>query len=438
MMNRPARLEIMKGDYIMPLIDTTGRVPEPPMVAFKQITKGVPAIYYRADELIYWPRNRRAGHVYAASPVEQMIGIINIGMRREAAQLGYFADGNIPDALISVPAAWSPEDISRHQKAWDARMRDPQRRFGKITYIPGGGQPVYTRNDQQLFGQFDEWLARVACYCFKKPPTAFVQQNNRATAESAKEEALEDGLASVMIWWKSLKDHVAQKVFGFDDIEFVYDDRSDIDPMEMIEKYLPAIQQGGFSWDEIRGKMGMSPIGLSHTMYGMGPLGAMLVTDFLKASAQGLGIPQPAPAVGPDGMPLAASPGQPALATPAAAAPPATPVAAPDMSDPLSGVPAELLAAVGLGPAGEKGRSINITAKDEHTSDPLHRAVAHPQVLKTLRAAEAAHNAKFGGKKPDNAKGITPGKKAAPPQRSVKGSPVGVADGQKGSYAHAH
>jgi hypothetical protein len=30
---------------------------------------------------------------------------------------------------------------------------------------------------------FDEWLARIVCYAFSLPPTAFTRQVNRATAE---------------------------------------------------------------------------------------------------------------------------------------------------------------------------------------------------------------------------------------------------------------
>ncbi|MGC2411735.1 MAG: hypothetical protein WA459_03435, partial [Stellaceae bacterium] len=42
--------------------------------------------------------------------------------------------------------------------------------------------------------EFDEWLARIVCYAFSLPPTAFTRQINRATAETAQESSLAEGL----------------------------------------------------------------------------------------------------------------------------------------------------------------------------------------------------------------------------------------------------
>jgi hypothetical protein len=40
----------------------------------------------------------------------------------------------------------------------------------------------------------------VICFAFSLPPTAFTKQVNRATAETAQEAALEEGLAPLMFW----------------------------------------------------------------------------------------------------------------------------------------------------------------------------------------------------------------------------------------------
>jgi hypothetical protein len=54
------------------------------------------------------------------------------------------------------------------------------------------------------------WLARIVCYAFSLPPTAFTRQVNRATAETSQEAALDEGQAPLQNWVKRLVDHVTQ------------------------------------------------------------------------------------------------------------------------------------------------------------------------------------------------------------------------------------
>jgi hypothetical protein len=66
-------LDIVDGATIKLLIDHTGRRPTPPAPAFEQVIHGRPWRLLSADELIYAPRNKRPGHVYGYSPVEQIM-----------------------------------------------------------------------------------------------------------------------------------------------------------------------------------------------------------------------------------------------------------------------------------------------------------------------------------------------------------------------------
>lgn len=46
------------------------------------------------------------------------------------------------------------------------------------------------------------------CYAFSLPPTTFIKQVSRATAETAQQAALDEGMALLMGWVKRLADHV--------------------------------------------------------------------------------------------------------------------------------------------------------------------------------------------------------------------------------------
>ncbi len=55
------------GATIKVLLDGSGRRPLPPDPAYQQVLKGIPAVDYAADELLYAPRNPRTSHVYGYS-----------------------------------------------------------------------------------------------------------------------------------------------------------------------------------------------------------------------------------------------------------------------------------------------------------------------------------------------------------------------------------
>ena len=416
-------LDLVDGSSIKPLLDTTGRAPDPPNPAFQQHLKGIPAVDYTSDELLYAVRNPRTHKIYGMSPVEQIVLTVNIALRREVAKLAYFTENNIPEALVSVPKEWTPEQIARFQVAWDALLRAQQNQAG-LKFVPGDMRFQPTRSDAMLMGPFDEWLARVVCYAFSLPPTAFVQQQNRATAEQANDTGLEEGLAPLMVWFKGVIDRIIQRAFGFADIEFVYDDIKDMDPAEAEARELEEIRSGLKSIDEVRAKRGLDPVGMGPAIFGIGPAGVMFIDDLLEAHAAGLLKIQPPPppqqfdAMGnpmppdPSAMPPGAGPpgaggmiAAPPAATPARAgnmggggmpapAPRARPAPGPD---PLAGIPASILAAVGLGPGGAGSRSMDVTRGDEIETDPEMAHVPSKQVLAVLRAAEARNNGQHTG-----------------------------------------
>jgi hypothetical protein len=138
------------------VIDDWGRTPLPYAAddgttifppAYQQVLKGLPAVNYSARDIIYRPRNVRAHKVYGYSPVQQVLMTVNIGLRRQLWQLDYFSEGSIPDALIGVPASWTPEQIKQFQ---DYRRRS---RPAPPRQIRAGRQRAYGASDQGAAAQ---------------------------------------------------------------------------------------------------------------------------------------------------------------------------------------------------------------------------------------------------------------------------------------------
>lgn len=236
--------EVIDGTTIKPLIDHTGRVPLPPFPAFQSVLKGVPALDYTSDEIIYRPRNPRPHKGYGFSPVEQILATINIGLRRTTQQLEFFRSGSLPEALVGTPDTWNPDQIKFLQDVFDARMSGNLAARAGVTFVPGGTEIHQFKTDAILKNEFDEWIARIVCFAFSVPAAPFVREMNRATAETAAEQAKEEGLAPLLLWAKSLLDELIQRHLGMDGYVFAWDMAAMEDPKKRIERVV-ALKNAG-------------------------------------------------------------------------------------------------------------------------------------------------------------------------------------------------
>src|SRR5258708_1842288 len=254
-------LEIVDGTTIKRLIDADGRTPEPPDSAYQQVLHGLPAADFTTRELIYRPRNPRPHKLYGYSPVEQIVMTVNIALRRQLHQLAYYTEGNVPEALIGTPESWTPPQIKEFQQYWDALLEGnlAQRRHAK--FVPGGVAKTFIpTRDAELKGAFDEWLARIVCFAFSISPHGFLAQMNRATAETAQQAALSEGLAPIQNWVKQLIDHVLITEFAAPDLEFSWRDEREIDPQQAASVAQIYVTNGIKTVNEARSDLGLDPV----------------------------------------------------------------------------------------------------------------------------------------------------------------------------------
>ena len=254
----PFAFEVIDGATIKRLLDGRGRTPLAPDPAYQQIIKGMPAVDYSRDELLYKPRNPRAQKVYGFGPVEQVILTVNIALRRQVSQLQYYTEGNIPDMLASVPKTWSAQQIKEFQLIWDELMAGDSAARRRLRFLPGEMALTKTQTES-LFDQYDEWLSRVICYAFSLPPGAFVKQQNRATAESSQEVALEEGLAPLMEWATSFMNRLIRMGWGTTDYEFAWKMDVDVDPQVQAGIDHIYITDGVRRVNEVRADHGWEP-----------------------------------------------------------------------------------------------------------------------------------------------------------------------------------
>lgn len=248
-------LEIVDGATIKRLINSDGRTPLPPDPAYQQILKGLPAVDYSRDELLYLPRNVRSSRLYGYSPVEQIIMTVNIAIRRQLYQLEFYTEGNTPDLIFRVPESWQPDQIKQMQNWWDYLITDTASRR-KAKFIPGGVDP-YDTKQKALKDEMDDWLARIICYTFGISPQPFIKEVNRATAQTSAEASKEEGKGPRMLWVKRLHDLIIWKYFGYTDLEFGWQDKSAVDPL--VQAQIDQIYLSSYvtSPEEVRARIGL-------------------------------------------------------------------------------------------------------------------------------------------------------------------------------------
>jgi hypothetical protein len=256
-------LELIDGTTMKPIIDDYGRIAEGPGVAaYQQILHGLPAVDYESTDLIYMPRNPRVGKVYGFSPVEQIYRVIEIALRRQEFQKDYFTSGNMPEGLIGLPTEWTRQQQEEFEKNWDAVLAGQSwQRSGRIKFVPGDvGKNYVALKDPELSGKFDEYLIRQVCFAFSLPPTPFVAQVNRATAESAHDAALEEGLAPMQIWVKGVIDFILDTYWPDLPLEFTWEDDREIDPAVQEAVLTGYATKGIYTINEVRDALGKAPV----------------------------------------------------------------------------------------------------------------------------------------------------------------------------------
>lgn len=274
-------LEVVDGATIALKIDQNGRTPPPPSPAYQQTLKGVPAISYTTDQLIYMPRNVRTHGVYGRSPVEKTFITIETAINRALFNRDYYLAGNVPDAIGSLPDDFTPQQAKDFTEWWDSMYSGNLAERRKVKFVPGMNHFEQLKSPE-MKNVYDDYIARVLCFSMGISPQPFISQMNRATAEVSKVSTDEEGKVPVQTWIKNLINKVIQgpQFFNMPDLEFDYIQSDDQDPAQQQTILTGYVGHAQMTINESRERQGLDPI--QDPM--CDELGVMTATGFVTLS----------------------------------------------------------------------------------------------------------------------------------------------------------
>ncbi|HXT06175.1 MAG TPA: hypothetical protein VN715_04470, partial [Roseiarcus sp.] len=142
------------------------------------------------------------------------------------------------------------------QDYFDALMSGNLARRRMVKFMPAEFKLTETRQPP-LKDLYDEWLARLICYAFSVPASAFVTQVNRATSQTLRTQAATEGLVPLKAWAKRLLDRVIGLSFGEPDLEFFWVGDDAVDPLEQAKTISILVAAGVKTVAEARAELGL-------------------------------------------------------------------------------------------------------------------------------------------------------------------------------------
>ena len=126
-----------------------------------------------------------------------------------------------------------------------------------VKFMPAEFKLTETRQSP-LKDQYDEWLARVICYAFSVPASAFITQVNRATSQTLRTQAAQEGLVPLKAWVKMTLDRVVQVCLKEPELEFAWVGDDALDPLQQAQTIAILVNAGIKTRDEARAELGLA------------------------------------------------------------------------------------------------------------------------------------------------------------------------------------
>jgi hypothetical protein len=272
-------LQILDGTTIKPLLDDRGMRPMPPYPAYQQILFGFPRSEFSAptetfetdgeftsDELSYMVRNRRTMSVYGLSPVERVLPLADLYLRRQQWMRKEYTDGVLPELMFETDANFgsNPELLKAYENIFNDDLAGQTDQRVRARILPGGLKPVqFDSYGERFKDTLDEYLITSICGHFGLQPTeiGFATKGGlggTGTQEGQAASSENIGMVPLANWVGKMLTHLSYVYLGMPrELEFTFMPSSRKDTLELATKTDIEIKHGGKTLNEARSEYGL-------------------------------------------------------------------------------------------------------------------------------------------------------------------------------------
>lgn len=250
----------LDASTIRPKVDVFGW--QDPSEAFEQQILGVPYRTFAKDELLYDGLDPVTYSPYFVSPVEYLLGVIMSALSADNWNRAWLTDGNTPDALISVPETWTPEQVIAYQEYFDAILSGNSSERRKTRIVPNGTKSVVSQTRHEAdFQEFETWLMRRTCSIMGVAPASIGyagDQYKESQGESMRSTSV-FGAGALLELRKDLYDDLLE-MNGFADLEIRDVMAREEDPTVKADRLVKTSGGAFKTINEARSEEGLDPI----------------------------------------------------------------------------------------------------------------------------------------------------------------------------------
>lgn len=235
-----------------------------PCAAYTQYLYGVNAVNLTTRDLVYMPYNLRPWKLYGFPPVEQIIVMINLWLRREMSYLAYFTEGNIPEMIAFLPNTVTLEQVREFEQWFNTVNRGDPGFMRRVRFAPNPspqGDPKFVNLKEHMFSDngLDETIIRMHAYAFNVPPTQLVRMHARSSSESMADESQMTGVEAYMKHFASIMNHIIQCQMGHAGYTFSFRPWREPDILKQRQADQLMVKSGGMTLNEWREGEGLPP-----------------------------------------------------------------------------------------------------------------------------------------------------------------------------------
>jgi phage portal protein BeeE len=245
---------------IRPVTDELGWEPEGGL--YEQWIQGMKVATLTARDLSFDKLASVSWQPYGRSPVEWLIHAINTALRIEGWNLTFFTEGSTVADLLSVPEAWSAEQVMVFTNWWNALNTGNTAERLKTKFVPGGTSRLgsHSARDTDWTPQ-QLWLLRITCSIMGVQPASigFTGEQYKVSQDESMHSTSRFGGGVLLRLRKRRYDDILERA-GYSDLHTILPEEQTEKPKERAEREEIEIRSGSSTINEVRASHGRTAL----------------------------------------------------------------------------------------------------------------------------------------------------------------------------------